>query len=61
MELNTPPRSEKIMASTGYPLLRMFGRNFSRRKANMGAKAPMSSEAKGSMITADDELRNIPD
>lgn len=60
MELKMPPKTAKIMPSTGYPLLSISGINFYKRYAKIGAKAPIKREAKGSMITAADELRKMP-
>ena len=52
--------TNKIIASIEYPFKRIKGKNFSKRNSKIGANMPIKSEAKGSMITVAEELKNMP-
>lgn len=60
IESKIPPKAEKMIPSIGYPLIRIKDKNFSIRYARMGTANPIKREAKGSIITDTEELKNIP-
>lgn len=60
IELKIPPNTHKIIASIEYPFRRIKGKNFSKINSKTGANMPIKSEAKGSIITVDEELKNMP-
>jgi hypothetical protein len=60
MESKIPPTTANIIASIGYPFIRMLGRNFSTTNESTGPNTPIKIEAKGSMMTVADELRKTP-
>jgi hypothetical protein len=51
---------QRMIASIEYPLIRTSPRYFSMRKTRIGAVIPIKREAKGSIMTTADELKNIP-
>jgi hypothetical protein len=60
IELNIPPKVQSIIASIEYPLIKIKGRYFSIIKMRIGEVMPIKREAKGSIITTAEELKNIP-
>ena len=55
-----PPKVAKIIPQIGYPFNRILGKHFSISKVKIGVTTPIIKEAKGSIITDADELKNIP-
>ena len=60
IESKMPPNTHKMIASIEYSFKRIKGKNFSKRNSKIGANIPIKSEAKGSIITVDEELKNMP-
>lgn len=55
-----PPKKHIITASIEYPLSKMNEAYLSRTNKIIGQTIPISREAKGSMITNEDDPINIP-
>ena len=60
MESKIAPNIDRIIASTEYPLIRIKDIYFSMKYIRRGGTMPIKSEAKGSMITVEEELKNTP-